>query len=81
MHDPRFDNLANVLVKHSTNIQAGESVLIEVSEIPEEMVIALIRKIREQKGVPLVSLKTSRIQRELLRCADEQSPFYQHSSR
>ena len=71
MHDPRFDQLANVLVKYSTNIQAGESVLIEVSEIPEEMVIALIRKIREQNGVPLVSLKTSRIARELLRCADE----------
>ncbi|MCH8872054.1 aminopeptidase [candidate division KSB1 bacterium] len=71
MHDPRFDKLANVLVNHSTKIQAGESVLIEASEIPEEMVIALIRKIREQKGVPLVTLKNSRIGRELLRCADE----------
>lgn len=71
VQDPRFDKLANVLVKHSTNIQADESVLIEVSEIPEEMVIALIRKIREYKGIPLVSVKTSRISRELLRCADE----------
>lgn len=72
MHDPRFDKLANVLVKHSTGVQAGDSVLIEASEIPEEMVIALIRKIREQNGIPLVTIKRSRIQRELIRCGDEQ---------
>jgi len=71
VQDPRFEKLANVLVNHSTKIQAGESVLIEASEIPEEMVIALIRKIREHNGVPLVTLKNSRIGRELLRCADE----------
>ncbi len=71
MHDPRYDKLADVLVNHSTKIKAGESVLIESSEIPEEMVISLIRKIREQDGVPLVGLKNSRIQRELFLCADE----------
>jgi len=74
VQDPRFDKLADVLVNHSTNIQAGESVLIEASEIPEEMVIALIRKIRERKGVPLVSIKTSRIARKRLLIIFESPP-------
>lgn len=67
MHDPRFDQLSDVLVKHSTKIQSGESVLIEAFDVPQEMVIALIRRIRSAGGIPMVTVKQNRILRELVR--------------
>ena len=71
MHDPRLDKLANVLVTHSTTVQPGEFVLIEGIDIPQEMVIALIRSVREVGGIPLVELKQNRIQREIIRGGDD----------
>ena len=72
MHDSRLEKLADVLTTHSTKVQPGEYVLIEGFDIPEEMVIALIRAVREAGGIPLVEIKQNRIQRELLRNADEE---------
>ena len=66
MHDPRLDKLANVLTTHSTKIQPDEFVLIEGIDIPQEMVIALIRAVRKAGGIPLVELKQNRIQREII---------------
>ena len=71
MHDPRLDKLANVLVTHSTTVQPGEFVLIEGIDIPQEMVIALIRSVREAGGIPLVELKQNRIQREIIQGGDD----------
>jgi aminopeptidase len=70
MQDPRLAKLAAVLVDHSTKLVPGEKVLIEAFDIPEEMVLALIRKVRQAGGVPQVSLKNNRVQRELIRMAD-----------
>ena len=67
MQDPRYDKLARVLVEHSTRIQPGERVLIEAFEIPDEMVVALMRTVREAGGIPLVSIKHQKVQRELIR--------------
>ena len=72
MHDSRLEKLADVLTSHSTKVQPGEYVLIEGFDIPEEMIIALIRTVREAGGIPLVEIKQNRIQRELLRNADEE---------
>ena len=71
MHDSRLEKLADVLTTHSTKVQPGEFVLIEGFDIPEEMIIALIRVVRGAGGIPLVEIKQNRIQRELLRNADE----------
>ena len=46
MHDSRLEKLADVLTAHSTKVQPGEYVLIEGFDIPEEMIIALIRTVR-----------------------------------
>jgi dienelactone hydrolase len=43
MHDPRLDALADLLINHSTRLLEGEKILIETFDIPEDMVIALIR--------------------------------------
>ena len=65
MSDLRFDLLARVLVAHSTKLKAGERVLIDVADTPEELVIALIRAARAAKAEPFVLLQNNRITREL----------------
>ena len=65
MSDLRFDLLARVLVSHSTKLKAGERVLIDVADTPEELVIALIRAARAAKAEPFVLLQNNRITREL----------------
>ena len=44
--DPRYQQLADLLVRHSTKLEKGEHVLIEAFDIPVEMTIALIRAAR-----------------------------------
>lgn len=65
MTDPRFDRLADVIIGHSTRLQKDENILIEAFDIPPEMVIALIRKVKAVGGNPLVSVKQNVILREL----------------
>jgi aminopeptidase len=71
MLDPRFDRLAEVLIDFSTRLQKGEKVLIDSFDIPPEMVVALIRRARAKGAVPLISLQSNTVNRELLRGAEE----------
>jgi aminopeptidase len=73
MHDPRLDTLADLLIQHSTRLEIGEKILIETFDIPEDMVIALIRAARKAGGVPLVSYKRNRIQRELIQAGQQEA--------
>ena len=66
MSDPRYDSLAKVLVSHSTKPKKGERVMIDVSETPEEFVIALIRAVRAAKAEPFVVIHSNRVSRELV---------------
>jgi aminopeptidase len=65
MNDPRFSSLANVLVKHSTKLAPGEKVLIDAFDVPDAMVITLVRAIRDCRAIPFVQLHHARISREL----------------
>jgi aminopeptidase len=71
MFDPRFDALAEVLAGFSTRLQKGEKVLIDVFDIPPEMVVSLIRKVREKGAFPFVNLQSNIVNREMLRGADQ----------
>lgn len=71
MFDPRFDALAEVLTGFSTRLQKGEKVLIDVFDIPPEMVVSLIRRTREKGALPFVNLQNNIVNRELLRGADQ----------
>ena len=71
MHNPQLESLADVLTTHSTKVQPGEFVLIECIDIPQEMVIALIRAVRKAGGIPLVELKQNRILREMILGGDD----------
>ena len=63
--DSRYEKLADVLVNHSTALKAGEKVLIEVSDVPDAMVIALVRAARRAKALPFVQLQRGRVAREI----------------
>ena len=65
MHDPRLDQLARQLIKHSVSLKKGENVLIDLYDTPAEMGIALIRAARAAGGVPHVQIHDARVAREL----------------
>ena len=71
MTDPRFTRLANLLIRYSTKLRKGDRVLIDAIEIPDEMVIELIREAREAGATPLIEIRHGRITRELLRGTNE----------
>jgi len=66
MIDPRLTTLAQVLVEYSTDLKAGEKVLIEATDIPETMTVELIRVAREAGAEPLVTIKSNEVMRSLL---------------
>lgn len=66
LNDPRFDQLADTLVRYSCRLQAGETLLIEATDIPHAMTRALIRTVEAVGGRPLVWLKSTEVQRDLM---------------
>jgi len=65
MSDPRYDKLAEVLTRHSAALRPGDRVLIEVSDVPDAMVVALIRAVRKIKALPFTQLQHGRVAREM----------------
>jgi aminopeptidase len=55
--DPQYEKLADVLIGYSTELKQGEKILIETFDIPEEMVVALVRRVAKAGGVPLIDMK------------------------
>jgi aminopeptidase len=72
MKDPRFTDLARLLVSHSTKIQPGEKVLIEAFDIPPEFTVELIRIVAAAGGIPLVSTYSQFVQRALFQAGSEE---------
>ena len=72
MKDPRVAKLADILIGYSTRVQPGEKVLIEATEIPDEVVSALVNRIAEAGGLPFVTRKGNSILRALLHNATEE---------
>ncbi|HOM57746.1 MAG TPA: aminopeptidase, partial [Candidatus Latescibacteria bacterium] len=77
MPDPRFDQLAQVLIGYSTALKEGENVLIEAAEAPDELVISVMRAARNVGARVFVNLFHPRVQREFVRlCSDEQMTLH-----
>lgn len=73
MHDSRYDQLAKVLVRHSTKLAKGERALIELFDVPDEMGLALIRAVRAAGATPFLQIQKARIAREMaLGATDDQ---------
>ncbi len=69
--DPRFHRLAEGLTSFSTSLQKGERVLIDAYDVPDAMVVALIRAARARGAHPFVNINRARISRELILSAEE----------
>jgi aminopeptidase len=66
MPDPRITRLAELLVTHSTRLEPGEHVLIEGFDVPEDIVIELVRAARRVGAHPHVALRNNRVMRALI---------------
>lgn len=71
MTDPRITKLAELLINHSCRLQRGEHILVEAFDVPESIVIELIRAARRAGGHPHVAWRSNRILRALNEAAAE----------
>ncbi len=69
--DPRITKLAEGLTGFSTGLKKGERVLIDAFDVPDSIVIALIRAARKLGAHPYVQLHRARVTRELSLGAEE----------
>lgn len=75
--DPRFQQLADNLVNYSVALQKGEKVLIDAHDIPNDMVVALVRAARRRKALPYVQINSARVLREYYMHAEPEQLEYQ----
>src|ERR1700689_4619197 len=69
--DPRLNQLAAGLVGFSTDLKKGERVLIDAYDVPDAMVIALIRAARARGAFPYVQINRARAAREMALGAEQ----------
>ncbi len=72
MSDPRYQKLAANLTGFSTDLKKGEHVLIDAFDVPDAIVVALVRAARARGAIPYVQINRARITRELMREAAEE---------
>ena len=70
MTDPRYKKLAKLLVEYSTRLKKGDRVLLDMIDVPDEFSIELMRAVRAAGAIPIIELRHTRINRELLRETD-----------
>jgi aminopeptidase len=67
MTDPRFKKLAKLLVEYSTALEKGDRVLLDMIDVPDEFSIELMRAARHVGATPLIEVRHTRINREVMR--------------
>jgi aminopeptidase len=72
MKDPRYSDLANLLVRHSCRVQSGEKVLVEATDIPADFTVELLRAIAAAGGVPVVETRIGAVTRAVLQLASDE---------
>lgn len=76
MSDPRLNQLAHILVEHSTRIKPGDRAIIEATTAAEPLIRALYRKILAQGGHPHLLLKIPEQEKDLFQYgSDDQLAF------
>jgi aminopeptidase len=61
--DDRYSKLAKTLVEFSVNLQPGERAMVDNTDIPDDMTVALIEAINAREGVPFLRLRSNKISR------------------
>ena len=72
MPDPRWEQLAEILINHSTRLAAGEKLLIECFDLDDSTLPRLLVQKAARKGaLALVETKDTRLLRELIKNGSE----------
>src|SRR5437660_1970770 len=71
MTDPRYTKLATLLVDYSTALKKGDHVLLDMIDVPDEFSVELMRAARGVGATPIVEVRHTRINRELVRETNE----------
>jgi aminopeptidase len=71
--DPRYTQLADRLIGFSTSVRKNDRVCIDAHDVPDDIVIALIREVRRRGAVPFVDIHRAGITREMLREGEEEA--------
>jgi aminopeptidase len=71
MTDPRYAKLAKLLVEYSTTLKPGDNVLLDMIDVPDEFSIELMRAARKAGATPIVEVRHTKVNREMLRDTDE----------
>jgi aminopeptidase len=66
MTDPRYKKLADLLVTYSTELKKGDRILLEMMDVPDEFAIELMRAARRRGAIPLIEVRHTRINREMM---------------
>ncbi|MCC6731352.1 MAG: aminopeptidase [Chthonomonadales bacterium] len=72
MVDPRYARLAELLVRHSVRVAAGDRVLIEAFDTPVDFTTTLIAAVASAGGLPLASTYHQPVLRALYLAATEE---------
>lgn len=72
MTDPRYTQLAKLLIEYSTAVKRGDRILLDMIDTPDEFAIELMRAARAAGGIVTIETRHTRITREILRGADEE---------
>jgi aminopeptidase len=70
--DQRHIKLANLLVTHSLGLKKSEKVLIDLTDVPDSLAIALLQAVRAKKAQPFIEIKHSRVVREFIKGSSEE---------
>ena len=71
MRDPRTQQLANLIVHHSTALKPGEAILIEAFDMTNALVVDLVETVQKAGAIPIVSVRDNGVIRAQLRGATE----------
>jgi aminopeptidase len=72
MTDPRYRKLAELLVGYSTSLKKGDRVLLDMIDVPDEFSIELMKAARAAGATPIIEVRHTRINREVLRATNPQ---------
>ena len=68
--DPRIREHAEIIVDHSTDVQAGDNVVISAPSVAEDLAVALHEAVGDRGATPTYLASDSRAQRAYLRSVD-----------
>jgi aminopeptidase len=64
--DTRYEKLAKLLSEFSMRLAQGDKVMIDAFDVPDEMVLAIMRAARARGAMPWVRLNRARVSREAM---------------